>query len=375
MANNDTMTPVLPNWLDPSPWLAQAHTATAAQVRSALEAEEPGEADLAALLSPAAEEFLEPMAESARDLTRRHFGRTISLFIPLYLSDYCSGGCRYCGFASDRPRTRRALTMPDVAEELQALKAMGFEEVLLLTGERTEQADFPYLRDAVALAAAPFHRVTLEAFPMPVEEYREIAAAGCTGVTLYQETYDPTQYEAMHRWGPKRDYLARLEAPERILGAAIRTAGMGVLLGLADPVFDALALFRHARYLRRRFWRSGITISFPRICPQMGDFVPPNPVDERFLVRLICAFRICLPDVPLVLSTRESAHFRDGIAGVGISKMSIASRTTVGGYQTQDEPPDGQFHVNDDRTVDAFCAMLRAKGLDPVFKDWDAVYR
>jgi 2-iminoacetate synthase len=149
----------------------------------------------------------------------------------------------------------------------------------------------------------------------------------------------------------------------------------GVLLGVSEPLFDAMALFRHALHLRRGFWQSGITISFPRVCPQAGGFVPPWPVDEAFLAQMIFAFRICLPDVPLVLSTRESPHFRDGMAGLGISKMSVASRTTVGGYGKTALSQEGQFRVNDDRDVDAFCAAVRAKGLEPVFKNWDAVYR
>jgi len=231
------------------------------------------------------------------------------------------------------------------------------------------------LRESVAEAARVFSAVTVEAFPMSVEEYRGLGDAGCVGVTLYQETYEPTQYETLHRWGPKRDYDARLDAPSRVLEAGVRFVGLGALLGIAEPAFDVLALYRHARYLRRRFWRSGVALSFPRVCPQEGGYQPPFSVDERFLARIIFAFRICLPDVPLVLSTRESARVRDGMAGVGVTKMSIASRTTVGGYLETGSSPDGQFHVNDDRGLDVFCGALRAKGLEPVFKNWDAVYR
>lgn len=367
--------PVVPDWLDPSAAAGVAARATTDAVEQAIRCAAPGIDELAALLAPAADASIEAMARRAQALTARHFGRTIGLYVPLYLSDYCSGGCVYCGFASDRPRARRALGEPEILDELARIKQMGFEEVLLLTGERTAQVGFDYLRRAVEIAAGTFHAVTVESFPMTVAEYRELAAAGCTGVTLYQETYDPTVYRAMHRWGPKRDYAARLDAPSRLLEAGIRSAGIGALLGLADPVRDAIALYRHAVHLRRRFWRSGISISFPRICPQMGDFAPPHPVDERLLARIIFAFRICLPDVPLVLSTRERAAFRDGMAGVGISKMSIASRTSVGGYSDPARERDGQFHVNDERDLDTFCAMLRRKQLEPVFKNWEAVFR
>ena len=315
------------------------------------------------------------MAVRARDLTRRHFGRTVSLYIPLYLSDYCSGGCVYCGFAADRRQPRHRLEQDDIVRELDAVKAMGIEEILLLTGERTVHADLEYLRAAVHDAAQRFSAVTIEAFPMETGEYRTLVQAGGVGVTIYQETYEPVQYEQIHRWGPKRDYENRLETPARVLEGGMRTVGMGALLGLSDPLFEALCLYRHAMHLRRRYWQSGVSISFPRVCPQEGGYQPPFPVNDRTLAQIIFAFRICMPDVPLVLSTREAATFRDGMAGVGINKMSIASRTTVGGYQTPVESPDGQFHVNDDRDVETFCAMLKGKGLDPVFKNWDKVYR
>jgi len=370
------------DWLNPGPWLARALSADARVVRQALMAECPGIAELAVLLSPAAGEALEPLAARAQLITRRQFGRTITLYVPLYLSDFCENGCVYCGFAADRRRPRRRLERGEIIAEMDALKAMGFEEILLLTGERTPHADFDYVRASVALAAERFDLVTIEVFPMTREEYHCLAETGCMGMTMYQETYDPVVYEQMHRWGPKRDYQYRLETPARALDAGLRTAGLGVLLGLADPVRDALALFQHVQTLRKQYWRSGISVSFPRIRPQLGGFTPPFPVSDRFLTQMICAFRICMPDLPLTLSTRESAWFRDGIAGVGISKMSIASRTTVGGYHDGNAADDGlpelgpgQFKVSDDRSIAAFGAMLKSKGLEGVFKNWDAVYR
>lgn len=365
----------LPEWIDPSEWTAIARDAHEADVQRALAVSFPGEREFATLLSPAAGASLEAMAVRARDLTRRHFGQTMSLYVPLYLSDYCSGGCVYCGFASDRKQLRHRLDRDEIERELRAIKEMGFEEILLLTGERTPQADHAYLCEAVALAATMFSAVTVEAFPMETEEYKALAQAGCIGVTLYQETYDPVRYDALHRWGPKRDFARRLDAPSRVLAGGMRTVGMGVLLGISDPVFDAISLYRHAMALRRKFWQAGVSISFPRVCPQEGGYQPPFPVNDRFLAQIIFAFRICMPDVPLVLSTRETPRFRDGVAGLGINKMSIASRTTVGGYETPAESPDGQFEVNDDRDVESFCAMLRQKELEPVFKNWDKVYR
>ncbi|MBI9020174.1 MAG: 2-iminoacetate synthase ThiH [Verrucomicrobia bacterium] len=362
----------LPDWLDPAPWLNR--TFSASDIECALGAESPDEETLAALLSPAAADFLEPMAARAQALTRRHFGRTVQLYVPLYLSSWCSGGCAYCGFASDRNTDRHALAFDAVSKELDAIKSMGFEEVLLLTGERSSKADLDYLRECVGLAARRFHNVAIEVFPMAEEEYRSLAEAGCTGVTIYQETYHPETYDRMHRWGPKKDFFQRLEAPERALSGGLRFAGIGALLGLADPRYDMLALYRHARHLQKTHWQSGLTISFPRIRNEAGGFIAPHPVDEKLLAQILFAFRICLPDVPLVLSTRESAAFRDGMAGLGCNKMSIASKTTVGGYGDEGSE-EGQFDVSDDRGLDEFCAMLRSKKLEPVFKNWDEVYR
>jgi 2-iminoacetate synthase len=364
----------MPAWLDPSQWLA-GRGATPADVERALGCDDPGPRELAALLSPAAHPFTEVMAQRARALTQRHFGRTISLYAPLYLANYCTNGCAYCGFASDRVQPRRRLEPAEVEEELAMLKGVGFEEVLLLTGERTSHADFDYLLECVSLAARRFHAVGIEVFPMTTREYALLAEAGCTGVTLYQETYDPSQYDRLHRWGPKKKYLDRLEAPACAMEAGMRTVGMGVLLGLSDPVFDAVCLLRHAGHLQRDHWKSGITLSFPRLRPQAGNFSAMFPVEEAWLARLVFAFRIVLPDVPLLLSTRERPEFRDGMAGLGISKMSAGSRTGVGGYGEAEPATEVQFEVSDRRSVPEFCSMLRSRGLEPVFKNWDRMFR
>ena len=367
--------PELPDWLDPTPWLDVAAGADDRAVERALQAELPTERELAVLLSPAAGSMLERLALRAQALTRRHFGRTTKLYAPLYLSSHCTGGCAYCGFASDTGVERHRLSREQLQAELSALKEMGIDEVLLLTGERTPEADFDYVRECVATAARCVSQVIVEVFPMEREEYRALAQAGCTGVTLYQETYDPAQYRRLHRWGAKRDYAARLEAPARVLAGGVRSIGLGALLGLGDPLPEMISLFRHVVRLRRRFWQAGISVSFPRIRRQVRDFTPDYDVGERQLAQIVFAFRICLPRFPLVLSTRESARFRDGMAGVGISKMSVASRTTVGGYSAGVRHRDGQFETSDTRGVTAFCDMLRSKGLEPVFKNWEAAYR
>ena len=364
-----------PAWLDVSSLLALAQKATAADVETALAAARVGPREFAVLLSPAAAPYLENMARTAQSLTRSHFGRTITLYAPLYLSNFCSSGCAYCGFAADRKHSRHKLSFDELETELAALKHMGIEEVLLLTGERTPQADFDYLRECVRRAAAHFAMVTVETFPMTSAEYAELVAAGCTGVTLYQETYDTAVYASLHRWGAKRDFAARLDAPARALAAGIRQCGFGALLGLAEPIADALRLYNHVAQLQKEYWRAGFSVSFPRLRPEAGGFQTEHPVSGTFLAQLIFAFRLALPENHLVLSTREPAKLRDGLAGVGISKMSVASRTTVGGYDHAATDEIGQFAVNDARNVEEFCAALRTTGLEPVFKNWDAAYR
>ena len=365
----------LPSWLDPTAWLPNTGSTDSRAIRSAILSENPGERELALMLSPAAGEFLEPMAQRAQAITRRHFGRTISLYTPLYLSNFCNGGCLYCGIAGDRRAKRAVLNETQLRHEMGAIKAMHLEELVLLTGERMPEADAPYLHDCIAIAAEYIHNINIEVFPMAETEYRSLADAGCTGVTLYQETYDQTVYEKMHRWGDKRDFFSRLDAPDRALRGGMRTVGIGALLGLADPRFDILCVYRHAKYLLKNYWQAGVSISFPRIQPQLGGFSADHPVDEKMLAQFIFALRICLPEIPLVLSTREAPRVRDGMAGLGISKMSVASKTTVGGYSDDSEESTEQFSISDERNIPEFCDMLRSKGLEPVFKNWDATYR
>jgi len=331
-------------------------------------------ADLETLLAPEKDGSLEQLAADAQAITLRRFGRIVSLYAPLYLSNFCSSGCVYCGFASDRKAPRRRLEFDEIEKELAAMKALGISDALLLTGERTSVAEFDFLRRAVEIAARVMPRVAVEAFPMTVAEYRALAECGCTGITIYQETYDRKNYSELHRWGPKQDFLERLETPERALQGGIRSVGVGALLGLSEPVGEALALARHVRHLCRTWWKAGVSVSFPRIRPQEGGYQPAYPVDDRFLARMIFAFRIAMPDIDLVLSTRESPNFRDGMAGLGITRMSIASRTTVGGYLDTETPGASQFEVSDDRSAEAFCQALRMKEIEPVFKNWDPAY-
>lgn len=344
-----------------------------AAVQRAIYTETPGATDFAAMLSTTGDEFLEEIAQRAQLLTTRHFGRTVGLYVPLYVSNFCTGGCAYCGFALDREQPRKRLSKDELIAECRSIKKLGFEDVLLLTGDRCRSDDFEFLLSCVETSVRYFHNVTVESFAMTTDEYAGLERAGCGGITIYQETYDQVLYRVLHKRGEKSNYQWRIEAPERALAAGLRAVGLGVLLGLADPVLDLGCLFRHVERLRKKYWQGGIMVSFPRVCTQFGDYRPPYEVSDRFLARAICAFRICFPEIPLVLSTREQPSFRDNMAGVGVSRMSIASRTTVGGYAKQSTRSSSrQFDVGDTRSVAAFCRALHMKGLEPVFKNWDA---
>jgi 2-iminoacetate synthase len=365
----------LPDWLDPYKWMHLTESSDLNAIEAAIYSKNPTIRELALLLSPSAKTFIEPMAQRAKYLTQRYFGKTISLYSPLYLSNYCNGGCVYCGIAADRRADRLVLNNKQLSKEIEELSASGIDEIVLLTGERMPEADVDYLENAIKLSSKKISSINIEVFPMLENEYRILANAGCTGVTLYQETYDPIVYEKMHRWGDKRDFYNRLHAPERALKGGLRTIGLGALLGLANPVFDMLCLFNHANYILKNFWQSGISISFPRIKPQLGEFRANFPVNELMLSQYIFALRICLPTVPLLLSTRESATIRDGLAGLGISKMSVASKTTVGGYSSNIEKSTEQFEISDNRDIKLFCNALRRKNLEAVFKNYDSIYR
>jgi 2-iminoacetate synthase len=342
----------------------------AKRVARALGVRKPDLEDLAALISPAATPFLEQMARQARTLTRKHFGKVIELYIPLYLSNYCVNGCIYCGFASDRQIERRRLTIDEIEKEALVLAQEGYDEILLLTGERCGSEDLAYLIEAIKLCRRYFNRVTVEAFPMEREEYQTLVDAGLFGVTVYQETYHKKLYESVHRWGKKQDYLYRFGTPERALQAGARGVGLGALLGLGEPRRDLICLAAHVRSLYHHYWDAHFSISFPRLRPEVGGFSSPHAITDREQAQFIYAFRILFPKFHLVLSTRESVAIRDNLAGVGISKMSVGSKTTVGGYHLAQNDAC-QFEIADHRSREAFCAALAERGLMGVYKNWD----
>lgn len=341
------------------------------------------------LLRP--DQDLDPLAERAHRLTRQYFGKTMRLFAPLYLSNECINNCRYCGFSRDNPIWRVTLSVDEVEAEARHLVKEGFRNILLVAGEHPKFVSNGYLEECLSRLRMFVPSLALEVGPMETPEYARMVRSGAEGLVVYQETYDRDAYQEMHTAGPKKDFDWRLECPERAAAAGFRRIGIGALFGLSDWRQEALRLALHAEYLLKHCWKSALTISFPRLRPAAGEFEPRFPMTDRELVQMLCAFRICFPQVGLVLSTREPAALRDGLVPLGVTLMSAGSHTEPGGYTcaandrlhqtvrgrpvetvaSEGEHATGQFDISDDRPVDEVVKRLREMGLEPVWKDWD----
>ncbi len=343
------------------------------------------------LLEPISDEGLEILARRSAAITRRHFGRTMRMFAPLYLSNECINSCAYCGFSRDNAILRVTLEIEQVAAEARHLAAEGFRNVLLVAGEHPKFVSGGYLQRCLERLRMEIPSLSLEVAPMETEEYQPLVAAGAEGVVVYQETYDRETYRELHTAGPKKDYDWRLDAPERAHAAGFRRLGIGVLFGLSDWRKEAAALAAHLFHLQRICWTSQLTVSLPRLRPAAGSFASRCPFDDRDLTQLVCALRTVFPQISIILSTREPASLRDSLAPLGITMMSAGSHTEPGGYTGQGadqlhqtiggkriEATCGstsateQFSISDDRTPSEVAAMLRSLGLEPVWKDWDA---
>ena len=329
-------------------------------------------ADAAALLSPAATRRLEDLAQAAHQLTVRRFGRTVHLFAPLYVSNECLSTCTYCGFAKNLDIRRRTLMMPELEHEAAQLTSQGFRHLLLVSGEHIKAVSPAYLEQCLELLRDKVPSITIETQVWSDEVYQQLAAAGCDGVVIYQETYDHDTYRQVHVAGMKRREGFRLAGPERAADAGMRRLGIGALLGLHDDWrAEVLATLAHARYLMRRFWRTEVTVSFPRLRPSASGFQPQTETTDVDFAQLTCAARLAAPDAGIVLSTREDQDLRDGLLPMGVTHMSAGSHTEPGGYTSPDEATE-QFAISDDRSPAAFAAMLTERGYDPVWKDWSS---
>ncbi len=351
--------------------LATAHGASAARVDRALDTEplERTLEDYAALLSPAAGERLEWLARSSRRLTLARFGRTMHLYAPIYLSNQCLTTCGYCGFARSLPVVRKTLGEGEALEEARHLLGQGFRSLLLLTGEHERLTGVDFLERHIRALSRLVPSIAVEVQVWSEPDYRRLHDAGCEGVVIYQETYDPARYAEVHLAGRKRDYRWRLLGPERAARAGMRRVGVGALLGLHDDWrLEAICTAAHARFLMRHHWRSQVTVSVPRIRPSASGFQPRVDVADRDLVQYACALRLALPDAGLVLSTRESPEMRDGLHRIGITHTSAGSHTEPGGYEHPGEAEE-QFEIADHRPPAEVAASLRAMGYDPVWED------
>lgn len=352
-----------------------AASATPARVERALRAGplERTLRDFAALLSPAAAAHLEDLAEASHRLTVARFGRTMRMYAPLYLSNECLTTCAYCGFARELPIARKTLTPEETLAEARHLLAQGFRSILLLTGEHERLTGVEFLEERIRLLAREVPQLSIEVQVWSEDEYRRLAAAGCEGVVIYQETYHPETYARVHLAGRKRHYRWRLLGPERAARAGMRRVGIGALYGLHDDWrYEAIAVAAHARFLMKHYWRSQVSVSLPRMRPSAAGFQPTTLLSDRELVQLASALRLALPDAGLVLSARERPELRDGLFRIGFTHTSAGSHTDPGGY-TEPEEATEQFEVADLRSPRAVAAKLRDLGYDPVWEDWSVL--
>lgn len=357
------------NWTD---FQASIACQGAAEVRQALNHPRPGLTEFMALVSPAATGFLEAMAQRAQALTLQRFGKTIRLFAPLYLSNKCQNICTYCGFSLDNKVPRKTLSSLEIEAEAAVLQQSGFDQILLVTGEAAKEVDTDYFLQAIRQLKDRFAQISLEVQPLYEQQYKVLHKAGAYGITVYQETYHRPTYKEYHLKGRKANFDFRLATPERACRAGIRKIGMGVLLGLQDWRVDSLMTMAHLRFMRRHYWQTQYSLSFPRLRPAEGALPPAFPVSDKELLQLILAYRICDPDLDISLSTRETAAFRDQLVRLGITTMSAGSKTNPGGYSSGDHSLE-QFEISDERSVPEICNMIRKAGYDPVFKDWNPV--
>lgn len=331
--------------------------------------------DFIALISDAAAPYIEEMAQLSRRYTQERFGKTISMYIPMYVSNACTNKCVYCGFNHDNPMERTILTMEQIKAECEAIKKLGpFENLLIVSGEYPALCGTEYFENVLDVCRPYFHNLTIEVQPMREEQYARLTRKGLNGVVCFQETYNKDAYRLYHPRGMKSIYEWRLNGYDRMGRAGVHKIGMGVLLGLQpDWRTDVVMMVRHLRYLQRRYWRTRYSINFPRMCPSESGFQPNVVVSDRQLAQLTIAFRLFDHDVDISYSTRESDRFRHNMMQLGVTSMSAGSRTEPGGYASAPDALE-QFAITDSREPEMVAADIRSQGYDVVWKDWDSIF-
>lgn len=346
---------------------------TAHDVQHALQKSKRNLEDFKALISPAAMPFLEILAQKSQQITQKRFGKTIQMYVPLYLSNECQNICTYCGFSFDNKIKRKTLNDQEVIAEVEVLKSMGFDHVLLVTGEANQTVGVPYLKKIIQLIRPYFSHISMEVQPLDETDYTELIAEGLNTVLVYQETYHEEDYKLHHPKGKKSNFQYRLETPERLGKAEIHKMGLGVLIGLEDWRTDCFYTALHLDYLEKHFWKTKYSISFPRLRPFSGGLEPKVVMSDAELVQLICAYRIFNEEVELSISTRENEIFRDNVINLGITAMSAGSKTNPGGYKVEPQSLE-QFEISDERSPAEIAKMIQNQGYEPVWKDWDMAF-
>ena len=326
-----------------------------------------------ALISPVAKDYLEEMAQLSHRITQKRFGKTLQMYVPLYLSNECQNICTYCGFSLDNKIPRKTLSDEEILKEVSVIKAMGYDHVLLVTGEANKTVGVSYLANAINLIRSFFSNISIEVQPLEQDEYEYLISLGLHSVLVYQETYHRENYFLHHPKGKKSNFSFRLETPERLGKAEVYKIGLGVLIGLEDWRTDSFFCAMHLDYLEKNFWQTKYSVSFPRLRPAEGVEVQKNFMTDKELTQLICAYRIFDEEVELSLSTRESPKFRDNIIKLGITSISAGSKTNPGGYALTEESLE-QFEIHDERSPKEISEMIRKQGYEAVWKDWDRTY-
>ncbi len=355
--------------LEEYPVAEMSAKATAQDVERVLAAPQVDALGFLTLLSPAAQPYLETMAQRAHALTVQHFGKVILLYTPLYLANYCTNFCLYCGFAARNTIRRDRLTLEEVEAEAKLISATGLRHILILTGESRQKSGVEYIAECVAVLRRYFTSISIEVYPLETAEYAKLVEAGVDGLTIYQETYDREVYAVVHPKGPKRDYRYRLETPERGCDAGMRAVNIAALLGLADWRREVFITGLHADYLQRRYLDVEVGVSMPRMRPHEGVYQPHHEVTDREFVQIMLALRLFLPRAGITISTRERAEFRDHLMPLGVTMMSAGSHTEVGGRAHRDAET-GQFEISDHRDVQEMKQAIEAHGYKAIFKDW-----
>ncbi|MBK4775895.1 2-iminoacetate synthase ThiH (plasmid) [Candidatus Pantoea edessiphila] len=342
-------------------------------VKIALKSKKINLQEMSALLSPAAKNHIELLANKAKQLTRKRFGNVVNFYLPLYLSNVCSNECTYCGFSVSNRIKRKILNKKEIIRECEAIRNKGISHLLLVTGEHTKKVGIEYFRRYLPLIRKYCSLLLMEVQPMSQEEYVELKNIGLDGVLVYQETYDVISYKNNHLRGKKRDFFWRLETPERLARAGISKIGLGILIGLSNNWrVDCYMAAQHLLYLRNVYWKSDYSISFPRLRPCIGNnlLYSCNNMDDIDLLQVMCAFRLFMPEIEISLSTRESPNFRDHVTPIVVNNISAGSKTNPGGY-TSDKKELEQFTISDDRSPQEMYQVLLESGLQPIWKDWD----